>query len=203
METINNQGQDARNESPDFVQQMAGVGAMETPGLRGFGYPPVKRKWAVALLSIFIPGTGHFYLGNMQKGLLMMLLLILDIVCIGHFTGGSSNTALVTFFSLMIPVIYFYNIFDALQTAEKVNNRRTAALGLGITEPDWDTVSGQQENKLNTGWFLIGGGVFLFIISTKPEWLDDFLSSFGSYVGALVLIAAGILMFAKEYLHKK
>ncbi|MNW04638.1 hypothetical protein D3C71_2007530 [compost metagenome] len=45
---------------------------------------------------------------------------------------------------------------------------------------------------------LIAIGLFLFLVSTKPAWLEDLFHMMGSYVGAVILIGAGLLLFLNE-----
>ncbi|MNW70911.1 hypothetical protein D3C74_504380 [compost metagenome] len=45
---------------------------------------------------------------------------------------------------------------------------------------------------------LIAVGFFLFLISSKPAWLEDLFGIMGSYVGAVILIGAGLLLFLTE-----
>lgn len=68
-----------------------------------------KNKTWVFVLS-FIPGVGHYYLGLMQRGLQFNLLFFGALAIIG-FTRLEG-------FSLFLPVIWFYNLFDALHLAD-------------------------------------------------------------------------------------
>ena len=73
-----------------------------------------KSKVIAGLLAFLVPGLGHFYLGLMQKGLMMMLMLILDICAIVYFAAEEQNVPLlIILFSLFIPVIFF-DMFYAL-----------------------------------------------------------------------------------------
>jgi hypothetical protein len=167
-------------------------------------YPPLypkvprKRKWLACLLSLFIPGTGHFYLGLMQRGLLLMVLTILDIFIVVTLASADGGTSLplVTLFSLIIPVIYFYNIFDALQATDFVNSRYERG------ELQFGDLPGDPLQKLlrgnNLGVILIGAGGLFFLFSMKPRWFEGVFEVLGSYIGAVVLIAAGLAMFLLE-----
>ena len=68
---------------------------------------PRKSKFATVVLSA-LPGLGHMYLGWQQRGLFFMLAFFLAIF-LTSMTGGM---LLVGF---LIPVIWFYSLFDALQ----------------------------------------------------------------------------------------
>lgn len=163
-------------------------------------YPkiPKKRKWLACMLSLFIPGTGHFYLGLMQRGLLIMVLTILDIFTVVTLASAEDGASipLVTLFSLIIPVIYFYNIFDALQATDFVNSRYERG------ELQFGDLPGDPLQKLmrgnNLGVILIGAGGLFFLISMKPRWFEGLFDVLGSYIGAVMLIAAGLAMFLLE-----
>ncbi len=85
-----------------------------------------KKKWVAGWLSFMIPGTGHMYLGLMGKGIVLMLMIALDIVAITQVSNNSSALP-VLFFSLLIPIIYFYTLFDAIQSTDAVNDRSGSA----------------------------------------------------------------------------
>ncbi|WP_438448480.1 hypothetical protein [Gorillibacterium sp. sgz5001074] len=163
---------------------------------------PKKSKFAAGILAFFIPGTGHFYLGLMQRGLFIMLLFILNIAAIpytmNHYNMDNSYIPFVVLLGCLIPVIYFYNLFDALQSTDQVNAyRRAVQLGHVPMIPGSDPL-GRQSKGGTLGMALIAVGVFLFLVSTKPAWLDDLFDMMGSYVGAIILIGAGVLLFLNE-----
>lgn len=160
-----------------------------------------KSKFVACLLSFLIPGTGQLYLGLMQRGMMFMLLLIANIFAIVFFaTSSSSSIPLIVLFSLFVPVIYFYNIFDALQQTDKVNSD----WGGFYSDPMGDA-SGQPRSAISKipkgstlGYLLIIGGVFLFLVSSKPAWLNRIFELLGSSIGAIVLIVVGVILFLKE-----
>lgn len=167
-----------------------------------FAAPPRKSKFLAGLFSFFIPGTGHFYLGLMQKGILIMLLFIVDIAAIPFTVMNAHGNAYIPFIvllSCLIPVIYFYSLFDALQSADRVN-AYYQALQYGQVpsypphaDPFSRTIRGH-----TFGVILIIVGVVLFLFSVKPSWLDELYNLKGSYIGAVLLIGAGILLFISE-----
>lgn len=175
----------------------------EPSGYQQIPYPlypnvPRKKKWLACLLSFFVPGTGHFYLGLMQRGLLIMVLIIIDIFTVVSLATADQGASipLVTLFSLIIPVIYFYNIFDALQATDFVNSRYERG------ELQFGDLPGDPLLKLvrgnNLGVVLIGAGALFFLLSMKPRWFEGLFEVLGSYIGAVVLIAAGLAMFLLE-----
>ncbi|GAA3410909.1 hypothetical protein ACFFNY_18770 [Paenibacillus hodogayensis] len=160
---------------------------------------PRKRKWLVALLSLFIPGTGHFYLGLMQKGLMIMLLIIMDIFAIVHFSINMSSIPLITLLALFLPIIYFYSLFDALLSTDKVN-----AYAYG---PEAAPYEGNRDIFGATakpgaapylGWLLVGAGALFFALSAKPDWVGDLMDQMGTVIGGFALIAIGVVVFLKN-----
>ncbi|MDP5276985.1 DUF6677 family protein [Chengkuizengella axinellae] len=152
-----------------------------------------KNKFVTGLLAFLLPGMGHFYLGLMQRGLMFMLLLAIDIVFIVSLGINieDSSIPLIVLFSLIIPAIYFYNIFDALQSADKIN-------AYGSSE---DAKMNIKDGK-TFGIVLIAAGALLFIISNKPAWISLVFDLFGSYLGGVALILAGGLLLLSEFKKK-
>lgn len=160
-----------------------------------------KNKWIAGLLSCCIPGTGQFYLGLMQRGLSMMLLFFLNIFAIVFFATNGNSIPLVVLFSLLVPVIYFYNIFDALQQTDKVNH--AGMPGFYDEQAPGESYSGgfpaEKRTGSNTiGYVLIGAGALLFLAGGKPAWLERAFEMVGSSIGAIILIGVGAYMFYKE-----
>ncbi|WP_044878230.1 DUF6677 family protein [Paenibacillus sp. IHBB 10380] len=160
--------------------------------------PPRKKKWLACLLSMFVPGIGHLYLGLMQRGLLIMVLVILDIFAVVSLVGadGGGSIPLITLFSLIIPVIYFYNIFDALQSTNRINVRYERG-ELEVGENPGDPLTNLMRGN-NLAVILVGAGALFFMVSMKPRWFEGIFEVVGSYVGALVLICAGLVLFLLE-----
>ncbi|TNJ62311.1 hypothetical protein FE784_31495 [Paenibacillus hemerocallicola] len=160
---------------------------------------PRKRKWVAGVLSLCIPGTGHFYLGLMQKGLMIMLLIIMDIFAIVHFSINMSSIPLITLLALFLPIIYFYSLFDALQSVDKVNAYRysISAFPNGDPGPNAGTAA-KPGSPTYIGWLLVGCGGLFFVFSAKPDWIGMLLDKMGTMVGGLVLIGIGIVVFLRN-----
>lgn len=161
------------------------------------GHVPRKSKWVAALLSMFIPGTGHLYLGLVPRGIKVMLLLILDIASIVFFSAGpvEFNILLVTLLSLLIPVIYFYNIFDAVHRTDWVNRAYAAAFmpngEFGRPAPVLDNA----DQPLL--WLLLAGG-FFFLVAANGNWLASFFAIPNAYAAVALLLIAGVAMYIME-----
>jgi hypothetical protein len=156
-----------------------------------------KSKWAVGLLSFLFPGLGHLYAGAMQRGLFFMLLLAGNIFGV-VLVSLEGIVPLIVLLSVMIPVVYFYSLFDALQTTEKVNASREEA---------YRAVGGQtsgserQPHKARSidggqgGLVLIGLGGLLFIAVEQPKWLEEIWEGSGALVGAVILTVVGVIIY--------
>lgn len=169
-------------------------------------YPPgrKKRKWAAGLLSFLFPGLGHFYAGAMQRGLFFMLLFVGAIVGVVFF-AESGIVPLIVLISIMIPVVFFYSLFDALQTTDRINRygedysfpHPPGAFGNPYDVPAGSayrrSISGSQ-----AGIALIAVGALLFLATNKPAWVETLIQGSGSFVGALILIGAGVYLFISE-----
>jgi hypothetical protein len=155
-----------------------------------------KRKWLSTLLSVFVPGTGHFYLGLMQRGIFIMLLIAANIVAIVYSATelGEESTTFITLCGLLLTCIYFYSMFDAMQSTDLVNYRNAYE----PTIPEDPLRKLLQPNTL--GLLLITAGIFLFLFSSKPAWLTAIIHLMGTSVGSILLIVAGILLL---YLNMK
>ncbi|WP_051318523.1 hypothetical protein [Cohnella thermotolerans] len=168
------------------------------------GFPPPyarrKKKWLAGLFSFMVPGTGHMYLGLMTKGITIMLLLVLNICGIVFFgvesgTGGSS-VLIIVLLSLLIPILYFYTLFDALQQADAINERYAAgwppAMGWNGYPP---APGGQSQQVPVIGIVLLAvGGVALFS-TADTSWTRWLLHSSGSMLGAVILIVVGAIVW--------
>jgi len=73
----------------------------------------IKSSGLAAVLSFFIPGLGQIYNGEIAKGLVIMFILLP--------LAAVSIIILIGF--LLLPILYVYTIYDAYNTAEKINKR--------------------------------------------------------------------------------
>ncbi|WP_258112775.1 hypothetical protein [Alicyclobacillus sp. SP_1] len=71
-----------------------------------------KSKFVTFLLSVFVPGLGHLYLGLQRRGLSFM---------ISFFACIAFSWLLTFIFPFLLAVIWFYALFDALQQATIIN----------------------------------------------------------------------------------
>ncbi len=149
-------------------------------------------KFVTFILS-FIPGVGHLYLGAMSRGLQFMLLFF-GALFLTDFLGFSS------YFYFWLPIIWFYNLFDALQRADMV-----ALEAEGIDKPlvEWHVLKGK--NTI-VGWVLIVLGLYFFLDRFIPQMFFQMwrvnLYNYRSILTALILIAAGAYMLRGKRVDK-
>lgn len=159
---------------------------------------PLKSKFLATLFSMFVPGTGQMYVGAVARGMSIMLLLVLDIVAIVFFANGPAqfNVLPVTLLSLLIPVLYFYNVFDALHQTDAVN--RAIRNGFPYPGPvDYPNANG---GNLLLGF--IGIVVFICSLSAFGGWWDG-LFTVNTAVGGAILLIGGAFFFYKDIRGKK
>lgn len=179
-------------------------------GPNGFPNPYTRKKskWVSAFLSLLVPGTGHMYLGLMTKGIAIMLLLALNICAVVYFaveyngSSGGSSVLTIVLVSLLIPILYFYNLFDALQQTEMLNERYSAgwpgASGWnGMPHSQGGQQKQQQQIPVAGVLLLAAGGVALFSVA-NTDWTRWLLHSSGSMVGAVILLVIGGLVWLWE-----
>ncbi|GAA3400896.1 hypothetical protein ACFFNY_15355 [Paenibacillus hodogayensis] len=161
------------------------------------GNLPLKSKFLATVFSMFVPGTGQMYVGAVMRGMSIMLLLVMNIVAIVYFVNSPAelNVLPVTLLSLLIPVLYFYNVFDALHQTEAINQaiREGHAYSGPIRYPNADG------GNLLLG--LIGVIVFVCSLSAFGGWWDG-LFTINTAIGGAVLLVGGAFLLFKEFRKK-
>jgi TM2 domain-containing membrane protein YozV len=64
----------------------------------------MKKKWLTIILSIICPGFGHFYLGEINKGLILL-------VC----------TFILNFIGFLGFLLTIYSVYDSIKLVKIVN----------------------------------------------------------------------------------
>ncbi|OEF98146.1 hypothetical protein [Desulfuribacillus alkaliarsenatis] len=107
-----------------------------------------KSKFLTFIFS-FVPGLGHMYLGLINRGLQFMILFFGSIFLLDFLRIHA--------FPFVIPIIWFFSMFDALQHATKI--RETGAVE---DKPLIVIASISNKSKL-WGWGLIGVGGYILL----------------------------------------
>jgi TM2 domain-containing membrane protein YozV len=157
-----------------------------------------KSKWAAGILSFLFPGLGHLYAGAMQRGLFFMLLFAGNIFGV-VLVSMEGIVPLIVLTAVLIPVIYFYSLFDALQSADRFNMAREAEYRAGGT-PTADHIRESSMKRWSFGngqggILLIGLGALLFMSVEQPSWFEGMIDGSGALIGAALLIIIGILIY--------
>jgi hypothetical protein len=80
-----------------------------------------KNRFLTFVLSL-IPGCGLMYLGYMKKGLQIMLMTV-TAGYLAYFTDAVFFDWLMIIFLLLLPVIWFYQIFDAMHSLTRMRKK--------------------------------------------------------------------------------
>ncbi|BCG60995.1 DUF4097 family beta strand repeat-containing protein [Paenibacillus sp. URB8-2] len=163
---------------------------------------PAKRKFIAGLLSAVIPGAGHLYLGLLRKGVSFLFLIVLDIAALLYFSsiGMQINVPLLILLALLIPVVYFYNVYDALQSADRIVRLRKMPVSAELYT---DSVQPRRrrfisEPGISFGLLLLLGGITLFLFRQRPAWLRYFIEHHAGAAVGILLIAGGVIFAARE-----
>ncbi|MBB6731843.1 DUF6677 family protein [Cohnella zeiphila] len=196
-----------RTPPPDPYSANEGPGGMMPPPIvyPPPGYPPEggrakKLKWLAVLLAFCFPGTGHMYLGMMSRGVVFMLLLAMDICGIVFFAqnGPQGSVLIIVMLSLLIPILYAYNVFDVLQKTDAVNERHAAGYPPAAGWNGQQPASGGQQQVPIVGIILLAAGGLALFSTANTEWTRWLLHSSGSMTGAIVLLVIGAVVWLWE-----
>jgi len=143
-----------------------------------------KRSRTIATVLAVFPGAGHMYLGLQQRGLQLMGAFLLSIYIM--------DALYLSLFLFLIPLIWFYSLFDALQLISRYDRE------LLIDKP---IVSGLMNYQKGLGIGLVAlGGYYLFkriVLPFMAQWFPDvinywFNTYFNTIVVSFLLIAGGL-----------
>lgn len=162
-----------------------------------------KRKFIAGLLAALIPGTGHLYFGLLRKGITFIFLILLDISALIYFSsiGMQINVPLLILLALIIPAIYFYNVYDVLQSADKIlrypEDQELDDPAAKVTTPP-KRRSIVSEPGVSFGFLLLLGGALLILFRQKPAWLQFFIEHYSEVAVSAVLLCGGIYIGTRE-----
>ncbi|WP_160035843.1 DUF4097 family beta strand repeat-containing protein [Paenibacillus sp. An7] len=164
-----------------------------------------KHKFIAGLLSALLPGLGHLYLGVYIKGLTFIFLLLLDLSALLYFStiGIQINVPLLILLGLLIPVLYFINIYEVLQLADQIVMRKRRPQGQSDDEdrtiaPNFRFLA--WERGISFGILLIFGGTLMVMFIQRPRWLQQYIALYGTTGTAVILILIGGILLAREIL---
>lgn len=153
-----------------------------------------KSKMVATLLAVF-PGAGHMYLGLQRRGLQFMAAFLFSIYIM--------DVMQLSLFLFVIPIVWFYNFFDALQLASKHGLEE-------LKDQPLLTTFVNQRKWLGAGLLVIGAYYLLdrIFIPVFHRFFSPILGidiyagyyqHFQTLIVSLVLIAGGIrLLFSQK-----
>ncbi len=169
---------------------------------KGFRPRRRKRKFIACLLAAVFPGLGHLYLKMFLKGAALIYVVLLDASALIYFSSVRSgiNVPFLILLGLFIPVIYFYSIYDVLQSTDVLNARlKRAGTGEGaepIPAPNGAQTGPGVRKGIFVGILLMCGGAVIFLFRQKPPWLEGFIQwSAGYAVSAALIVTGGVLIW--------
>ncbi|WNR44608.1 hypothetical protein [Paenibacillus roseipurpureus] len=124
-----------------------------------------KQERSKVLLLSIIPGVGHYRLGLMQRGLTAMVSFFGIAILIFFITILTHNDGFIVFL-LVLPVLWFYILFDALKQLD----RKQAGLDLvdrSILEDFHKDEHGRKNRTLATIIAIFPGAAHLYLSMTK------------------------------------
>lgn len=144
-----------------------------------------KKSRMLATLLALIPGAGHMYLGLLKRGTQFMAAFLLGIYILDQLR--------LSFFMFLIPLLWFYSLFDALQMLSKYGREELKDVPL----VDW--VNNHQKW---VGFILVGLGAYYLADNLILQVLDRYLPKwnisfqfhryFQTILVSLILIGGGL-----------
>lgn len=178
--------------------------------------PPRKLKFVAGLLAVLLPGAGHLYLGLLRKGISLIFIILLDIAAMLYFSsiGMQINVPLLILLAILIPVLYFYNIFDVLQSFDRMAlNRIRVQKRAGVRQeqardsisetdsPHLQRRSFGRDQGISFGILMLLGGGLLFVFRQKPPWLRLYIEHYAGVTVAALLLCGGLVLIVREIIH--
>lgn len=144
-----------------------------------------KNKMVATLLSMF-PGAGHMYLGLQRRGLQLMAFFLFSIYILDMLR--------LSFFLFLIPIIWFFSFFDALQQVSRYQEGKEPLQDV----PFVDRLLNHQK-WIGIGLVLLGGFYLLdhMFVEVFRGLVDEYTyyfiqRNFQTTVVALLLILGGV-----------
>ncbi|MCA0756792.1 DUF4097 domain-containing protein [Paenibacillus sp. N4] len=133
-----------------------------------------KNRLAAVILAFLLPGAGHLYTGHHPRGLLLIAAFLLDVTAIIRLAGsdGGRHLLLIVYLGIMLPVFYFFSVFDSLQDMEA---DRTVPVSFGFIH----------------GVLLSVSGAVMLVLVKPPEMLLPWMNEMAEFsVGPILMIAS-------------
>ncbi|KGA95816.1 hypothetical protein AJ85_10475 [Alkalihalobacillus alcalophilus ATCC 27647 = CGMCC 1.3604] len=150
-----------------------------------------RKSKPIAMLFAIFPGAGHLYLGLQRRGLQLMALFLIGLFLM--------DLLRLTMFLFLIPIIWFYSFFDALQ--------KVAQYDENLKDVPIFTAFQNYQKWIGIGAILLGG-YYLFdqvlIHALAPTFEQHFgmdlrfwfYNYFQTFIVCTLLIAAGVYLLS-------
>lgn len=159
-------------------------------------------KFVAIVLAALLPGTGHLFIGLFIRGITLIVLLFLDLSAMLYVSSAVMpiNVPLLVLLGLFIPVLYFYNVYDVLQSVDDRtfdkrkrwwDNPRRQPMQKRSRYKVWET-------RILFSILLMVSGTLIILFRIRPRWLEYFFSDYGFYLLAYLLIVIGVVVFIRE-----
>ncbi len=88
--------------------------------MQGVPMQPMKSPGAATVLSLFIPGAGQVYNGQIFKGIMFICALTVSYWLVFVLIGF-----------ILVPIVWIWAMVDANKAAQRINTQMLASLGSG------------------------------------------------------------------------
>ncbi|WP_194843297.1 DUF4097 family beta strand repeat-containing protein [Paenibacillus sp. B01] len=138
-----------------------------------------KNRWLTGLYAALLPGGGHLYLGWYGRGLLLLLVVLLDLAALIRFSDSTSGSRalLLLYLGYALPALYFYSVFDSLEIHSRI---KLAPAGKRSDAGPF---------SLRHSLVLVAGGLLLLFLIRPTEAVQPRLDWIGDMASGAVLLA--------------
>lgn len=159
----------------------------------------VPKNIVITFVLSALPGLGHMYLGLNKRGLQFMAAFFGCIFMI---------TQMPLLFSFVLPIIWFYSLFDALQLNTTINERlrRDPDAAWPSGTPGVDELINARDVGLDPIWIGAGSlviGVSLLLNKLFPRIWQFLSRDLGTIVLAVALIGYGSFLIYKHFVKQE
>jgi hypothetical protein len=143
-----------------------------------------------------------------------MFLIAIDICAISYVSMERINVLSIVLLSLLLPIIYFYTLFDSLHSTDTVNDRSDFRPGWPTPE-GWDGMAPSpapgpfqsqpdrpmahfSRNIPAASLLFLGAAAVIIFVMADVSWTHWLTRSSGSMIGAVVLIGVGVVLWFWE-----
>ncbi len=164
-----------------------------------------QNRKLIAMVVSVVPGAGHMYLGFQRQGLQLMAIFF--------FTIFFSDWLMMSFLMFIVPIVWFYSLFDTLQKAtseETMEDRDIMLVSWLKGESEWEVTRHKflGYGLITLGLILIFNRITFPAIARYIDWqlsqyLQTGLVALLFIVGGVKIIKGGKLRETAEFPEKE